>query len=86
LLRTGLKRDATFKAVLQTLLNAIPRTQVKGQFVRPEAAVLDNMRLAFYANELTVPVAEEPELPAAEQLPLAWQQEDDEEDEQEDYA
>lgn len=80
LLRTGLKRDATFKAVLQTLLNAIPRTQVKGQFVRPEAAVLDNMRLAFYANELTVPVVEEPELPAAEQLPLAWEQDDDEEE------
>jgi adenine-specific DNA methylase len=86
LLRTGLKRDATFKAVLQTLLNAIPRTQVKGQFVRPEAAVLDNMRLAFYANELTAPVVKEPELPAAEQLTLSWQQEDDEEDEQEDDA
>lgn len=56
LLRTGLKRDATFKAVLQTLLNAIPRTQVKGQFVRPEAAILDNLRLAFYADELTAPV------------------------------
>jgi adenine-specific DNA methylase len=55
LLRTGLKRDATFKAVLQTLLNAIPRTQVKGQFVRSEAAVLDNIRLAFYAGELTAP-------------------------------
>jgi adenine-specific DNA methylase len=86
LLRTGLKRDATFKAVLQTLLNAIPRTQVKGQFVRPEAAVLDNMRLAFYANELTVPVVEEPELPAIEQLALAWRAEDDEEDEDEDDA
>jgi adenine-specific DNA methylase len=83
LLRTGLKRDATFKAVLQTLLNAIPRTQVKGQFVRPEAAVLDNMRLAFYAGELSVPVVEDPQLPAAEQLPLAWREED-EEDEEED--
>lgn len=81
LLRTGLKRDATFKAVLQTLLNAIPRTQVKGQFVRPEAAVLDNMRLAFYANELTVPVVEEPDLPAAEQLPLSWEAEDDDAEE-----
>ncbi|MFZ2359600.1 MAG: hypothetical protein WA040_09665 [Anaerolineae bacterium] len=86
LLRTGLKRDATFKAVLQTLLNAIPRTQVKGQFVRPEAAVLDNLRLAFYANELTVPVVEEPELPAAEQLPLAWEAEDDEDEAEEEDA
>ena len=49
--------------------------------MRPEAAVLDNMRLAFYANELNVPVVEEPELPVAEQLPLAWQANDEEEDE-----
>ncbi|MFB0537598.1 MAG: hypothetical protein ACETWR_21745 [Anaerolineae bacterium] len=39
--RTGLLTDGTFKACLQALLNAIPRTQVKGQFVRPEAEVLD---------------------------------------------
>lgn len=84
LLRTGLKRDATFKAVLQTLLNAIPRTQVKGQFVRPEAAILDNLRLAFYADELAVPVVEEPELPAAEQLVMDWEAEDEEETEEED--
>lgn len=67
LLKTGLKRDATFLAGLQALINAIPRTRVKGEFVRPEAAVLDNMRLAFYSDELTAPAEEEPAL-AAEQL------------------
>ncbi len=73
LLRSGLKRDITFKALLQSLINAIPRAQVKDQFVRPEAAVLDNMRLAFYASELTVPAIEEPKLPAVAQLPLDWE-------------
>lgn len=57
--RTGLRNDGTFKAVLQALLNAIPRTQVKGKFVRPEAAVLENLRLNFF-EDLTVPVDEEP--------------------------
>lgn len=57
--RTGLRNDGTFKAVLQALLNAIPRTQVKGKFVRPEAAVLENLRLSFF-EELAVPVEEEP--------------------------
>lgn len=63
----GLKRDGTFKAVLQALINAIPRTRVKGKFVRPEADVLDRMRLAFYGDELTAPVEEEPALPGARQ-------------------
>lgn len=70
LLNRGLKRDSTFRAGLQALINAIPRTQVKGAFVRPEADILDKIRLAFYADELTVPVEEEPELPQAEQLGL----------------
>jgi hypothetical protein len=67
--RTGLRGDSTFKAVLQALLNAIPRTQVKGKFVRPEAEVLDNLRLAFF-EELAVPVEEEPEMEGARQLEL----------------
>ncbi|MBM4431117.1 MAG: hypothetical protein FJ026_12335 [Chloroflexi bacterium] len=58
--RTGLRKDATFKACLQALLNAIPRTRDKGQFVRPEARVLDDMR-AMWFEELVVPV-EEPEV------------------------
>lgn len=57
--RTALLTDSTFKACLQALLNAIPRTQMRGQFVRPEAEVLDRLRLAFF-EDLEVPVEEEP--------------------------
>ena len=57
----GLLTDGTFKACLQAMLNAIPRTQVKGKFVRPEAEVLERMRLAFF-EDLEVPAEEEPEV------------------------
>ena len=70
LMNRGLKRDTTFKAGLQALINTIPRTKIKDKFIRPEADVLDRMRLAFYADELTVPPEEEPELPQAQQLGL----------------
>lgn len=70
LMNRGLKHDTTFKAGLQALINAIPRTRVKNKFARPEADILDRIRLAFYADELTVPPEEEPELPRAEQLGL----------------
>ena len=66
--KAGLLADGTFKAVLQALLNAIPRTQVKGQFVRPEAEVLERLRLAFF-EELEVPAEEEAE-PKPEQMRL----------------
>lgn len=56
--RTSLLTDGTFKACLQALLNAIPRTQIKGKFVRPEADALDRLRLAFF-EDLEVPVEEE---------------------------
>jgi putative DNA methylase len=58
LTRTGLGSDATFKACIQALLNAIPRTKEKGKFVRPEAEVLEAMRLAFF-DDLVAPVEEE---------------------------
>lgn len=80
--RATLKRDATFKALLQTLINAIPRSRIKGKFVRPEAEVLENMRLAFFPDELTAPLEEEPEMPVETQ-PGLWQDEDVEEDEEE---
>ncbi len=51
--RTKLKNDSTFRACLQALLNAIPRTRVEGKFVRPEAEVLERLRLAFF-EELEV--------------------------------
>ena len=80
--RSGLKRDATFRALLQALLNAIPRNRIKGKFVRPEAEVFENIRLAFFAD-LSIPVEEEPELPAV-QLSLLQQegQEENLEDEE----
>jgi hypothetical protein len=66
---SGLRRDATFKALIQALLNAIPRTRIKGKFLRPEAEVLENMRLAFF-DDLTAPVEEELQIPQAQQLGL----------------
>lgn len=75
----GLKRDTTFRAGLQALLNAIPRAKVKNKFIRPEADVLDRMRLAFYADELTVPPEEESPMPQAQQLGFSFDAEDEEE-------
>ena len=57
--RTALLTDGAFKACLQALLNAIPRTQLKGKFARPEAEALDRLRLAFF-EDLEAPVEEEP--------------------------
>jgi len=56
--KTGLRTDSAFKAALQAFLNAVPRTKVKGKFVRPEAAALEGIRAAFF-EELEVPVEEE---------------------------
>ena len=81
LMKAGLKRDTTFKACLQAMLNAIPRTRIKGRFVRPEAEVLENMRLAFF-DDLKAPVEEEPELPEANQMGL-WEAETEDEGEEE---
>ncbi len=67
LVRSGLRRNTTFIAGLQALINVVPRTQEKGKFVRPEAEILDRIRLALYPNELTVPVELEPELSQAQQ-------------------
>ena len=67
--KTGLKIDGTFKALLQALLNAVPRARVKGKFARPEAEALENMRLAFF-DELVAPAEEEPELGTTLQLRL----------------
>jgi len=56
----GLLGDSTFKLVLQAMINAIPRTRGKdGSFLRPEARVLDDLRLKFF-DDLSVPPEEEP--------------------------
>ena len=66
--RTGLRTDALFRACVQAMLNAIPRTKRKSKFVRPEAEVLEGMRLAFF-DDLMVPAEEEVKL-VDEQLQL----------------
>jgi len=58
--RTGLGNDARFQGLLQALVNAIPRTKVKGEFVRAEARALDGLRVLF--PDLVVPEEPEPEL------------------------
>jgi len=55
--RTGLRTDSTFKACLQAMLNAVPRTRVKGKFARPEAEALDGLQSIFF-EELEVPPEE----------------------------
>lgn len=80
--KSNLKNDNTFKALVQSLINAIPRARIKGKFVRPEAEVLENMRLAFYP-EMTVPVEEEPELPVEKQMGLFERAEEPEGEEDE---
>jgi hypothetical protein len=78
--RTGLKRDPTFRALLQALLHAIPRTRLKGKFVRPEAEVLENLRLAFF-DDLTVPAEPAAAAPAPVQGEL-WGEEEEEGDDE----
>jgi hypothetical protein len=57
--RRGYLTDSTFRACVQALLNAIPRTRDRRGFVRPEAAALDGMRAAFYPDLVVPP---EPEI------------------------
>jgi putative DNA methylase len=48
--RAGLARDGRFLACLQGLVNAIPRTRVKGAWVRPEAETLDRLCAAYFPD------------------------------------
>jgi hypothetical protein len=68
--RLGLLTDATFRAVVQALLQALPRTRQKDRFVRPEADLLERLRLAFF-EDLEAPPEEEPEA-VARQLGLEF--------------
>jgi len=84
LMKAGLKHDATFKACLQAMLNAIPQARIKGKFVRPEAEVLENMRLAFFPDDLIAPKEEQPELPQEQQLGFSFSEVEETEEESED--
>jgi len=57
--RSGLLTDGQFRQCVQALLNAIPRTKIKGQWVRVEADLLERLRANFFP-ELTVPAEETP--------------------------
>jgi len=57
--RRGYLGDGPLRDLLQALISAIPRTKVKGRFVRPEAKTLDDLRLAFF-EDLVVPAEEAP--------------------------
>jgi len=61
--RSGLMNDGQFRQCIQALLNAIPRTQVKGEWVRIEADLLERLRQNFF-TDLEVPPEEElPQIP-----------------------
>lgn len=48
--RHGLSVDQRFLALLQGAVNAVPRSRVKGAFVRPEAAVLDAIATTYFPS------------------------------------
>jgi len=79
--RANMLTDTTFKACIQALLNAIPRTKEKGKFVRPEADTLEAMRLAFF-DDLVPPIEEEPRIEPQQLQLLDGHADDDSEDEE----
>lgn len=48
--RTGLADDARLRDLVQAALNAVPRVQKGGEFVRPEAKTLDSLRSALFED------------------------------------
>jgi putative DNA methylase len=52
--RAGLAQDGRFLACLQGLVNAIPRTRVKGAWIQPEAGTLDRL-CATYFPDISIP-------------------------------
>jgi adenine-specific DNA methylase len=85
--RAGLMQDPTFKACIQALINAVPRTRTKGKFNRMEAQLLDDLRLAFF-DDIVAPKEEEPKVVGVT-TPLTagtgedWMGEDEEDSEDE---
>lgn len=78
--RSGLMNDSVFKQCVQAMLNAIPRTRVKGKWARVEAGLLEDLRLNFYLD-LDVPAEETPpELPTQLALGLDAGEDGDEDD------
>ncbi len=63
--RHGLTVDDRFLAALQGLVNAIPRTKLKGEWIREEARSLDSLCAAYFPD-IILPL--EPMLPEAPEL------------------
>lgn len=67
--RLELTRDPSFLACVQGLINAIPRTKIKGDWVLPEAAILDRL-VGAYLPDITVPDDEPEPAPVHSQADL----------------
>lgn len=62
--RNGCRDSSRFTAVVEAALHAVPRNRDKGEFVRPEARILDSLRAALYDEQ--IPAPEELEIPVAQ--------------------
>jgi hypothetical protein len=79
----GLRSDSRVKALVQALMAAIPTTRDRqGQFLRPEMATLENLRLLFW-DDLPAPKEEEPPQVAQQGELFAEEEMQPEEDEDE---
>ena len=67
--RLELTRDPSFLACVQGLINAMPRTKIKGDWVLPEAAILDRL-VGAYLPDVTVPDDEPEPAPVHSQADL----------------
>ncbi len=54
LARSGLNNDSRLHDLVEASLNAVPRSKLKGDFVRPEARILDSLRTALF-DDIAVP-------------------------------
>jgi hypothetical protein len=60
--RLELTRDPAFLACVQGLINAMPRTKIRGEWVLPEAGILDRL-IGAYMPDITVPDDEPDSMP-----------------------
>ncbi|MHA1574054.1 MAG: hypothetical protein ACTSX8_08665, partial [Alphaproteobacteria bacterium] len=80
--RSGLLNDGAFRQCIQALLNAIPRTRVKGEWVRLEAEQLERLRQLFFTDLEVPPEEAPPQVP--QQLGLGGEFEGEQDKDQED--
>jgi hypothetical protein len=55
LVRTGKADDSQFRDLFEAALHAIPRVMDKGEFARPEAAILEGLRATIF-DDIAPPV------------------------------